>query len=240
MIYQLLIGHLVGDFYLQTEKLTRKKSTHIRWLLVHVLTYCAVIGFIISPMLFRREFKLYFTLLAIVFISHFVIDYAKNKLFNGQFVPFLVDQLLHIVVLMWISVFWEWVWTGEGLIWTQSAVDDKMFAIIACILVCAKPVSILIRLTMDHIWQPIKDRGNESFIVLKEKRIGSYIGILERELIVALVLFGQFGLIGFVLAAKSLARFKQLESIEFAEKYLVGTLLSVLIAIVLSGLIHYL
>ena len=42
---------------------------------------------------------------------------------------------------------------------------------------------------------------------------------------------GQLGAIGFVLAAKSLARFKQLDDRDFAEKYLVGTLLSVLIAL---------
>lgn len=62
-------------------------------------------------------------------------------------------------------------------------------------------------------------------------KIGSWIGILEREIILMLGLMGQFGAIGFVLAAKSLARFKQLENKSFAEKYLVGTLLSALIAI---------
>ena len=42
---------------------------------------------------------------------------------------------------------------------------------------------------------------------------------------------GQFGAIGFVLTAKSLAKFKRLENKSFAEKYLVGTLLSAFIAI---------
>jgi hypothetical protein len=45
-------------------------------------------------------------------------------------------------------------------------------------------------------------------------------------------LSGQVGAIGFVIAAKSLARFKQLEDKDFAERYLLGTLLSVLIALV--------
>jgi len=62
-------------------------------------------------------------------------------------------------------------------------------------------------------------------------KIGSWIGILEREIILLLGLMGQYGAIGFVLAAKSLARYKQLENKSFAEKYLVGTLLSALIAI---------
>lgn len=39
-------------------------------------------------------------------------------------------------------------------------------------------------------------------------------------------------IIGFIIAAKSLARFNQLCDKNFAEKYLVGTLSSVLIALV--------
>ena len=40
-----------------------------------------------------------------------------------------------------------------------------------------------------------------------------------------------YGSIALVLTAKSLARFKQLENKEFAEKYLVGTLISLVIAL---------
>ena len=37
---------------------------------------------------------------------------------------------------------------------------------------------------------------------------------------------------GFVLTAKSIARFKQMENKDFAEKYLIGTLTSFLIALI--------
>lgn len=62
-------------------------------------------------------------------------------------------------------------------------------------------------------------------------RIGSWIGILEREIILVLGLLGQYGAIGFVLTAKSLARHNQLNNQAFAEKYLVGTLLSAFVAL---------
>jgi len=42
----------------------------------------------------------------------------------------------------------------------------------------------------------------------------------------------QFGLIGFVLTAKSIARFKQMKDKNFAEKYLIGTLTSFLIVLI--------
>jgi Protein of unknown function (DUF3307) len=62
-------------------------------------------------------------------------------------------------------------------------------------------------------------------------RIGATIGVLERLLIVVLVLTGAEAAIGFVVAAKTLARFKQLDDRQFAEYYLLGTLASVSVAL---------
>jgi hypothetical protein len=62
-------------------------------------------------------------------------------------------------------------------------------------------------------------------------RIGATIGILERLLIVTFLLTGSTAAIGFVVAAKTLARFKQLDDRDFAEYYLLGTLASVAVAL---------
>jgi Protein of unknown function (DUF3307) len=62
-------------------------------------------------------------------------------------------------------------------------------------------------------------------------RIGATIGVLERLLIVTLVLTGAQAAIGLVVAAKTLARFKQLDDRQFAEYYLLGTLASVSVAL---------
>jgi hypothetical protein len=63
-------------------------------------------------------------------------------------------------------------------------------------------------------------------------RVGATIGVLERLLIVTFVLIGAEATIGFVVAAKTLARFRQLDDRDFAEYYLLGTLASVTVAIV--------
>ncbi len=62
-------------------------------------------------------------------------------------------------------------------------------------------------------------------------RVGATIGVLERLIVCALVLSGQAAAIGFVIAAKTLARFRQLDDRHFAEYYLVGTLASVTLAL---------
>jgi hypothetical protein len=64
-------------------------------------------------------------------------------------------------------------------------------------------------------------------------RMGAAIGVLERVLVVVLTLSGGPVAIGFVVAAKTLARFKKLEEDrDFAERYLLGTLASVTIALI--------
>ncbi|WP_425370112.1 hypothetical protein KST09_05755 [Fusobacterium animalis] len=78
-------------------------------------------------------------------------------------------------------------------------------------------------------------------IYSEELKAGNIIGKLERIIIAILLLNNQFGVIGFVLTAKSIARFKQMENRNFAEKYLIGTLTSFLIVLlsvlILKGLL---
>ena len=62
-------------------------------------------------------------------------------------------------------------------------------------------------------------------------RMGATIGVLERLLIVALLPGGGAAAVGLVVAAKTLARFKELDDKRFAERYLLGTMTSVTIAL---------
>ena len=66
---------------------------------------------------------------------------------------------------------------------------------------------------------------------VESDNVGALIGMLERVVILLLGALGLYSSIALVLTAKSLARFKQLGEKEFAEKYLVGTLISLIIAI---------
>ena len=65
-------------------------------------------------------------------------------------------------------------------------------------------------------------------------KAGKLIGNLERAIIVILVFNGAYSALGFVFAAKSIARFNRLKEREAAEYYLVGTLGSVAWAVVIG------
>ena len=60
---------------------------------------------------------------------------------------------------------------------------------------------------------------------------GLYIGWLERFLVLTALFLQSPATVGFILAAKSIARYPELKSVRFAEYFLIGTLLSVTIAI---------
>jgi hypothetical protein len=60
---------------------------------------------------------------------------------------------------------------------------------------------------------------------------GRIIGILERSIVFVLIVGGNISAVGLILAAKAVARFKDLDKRDFAEYVLIGTLLSISLAI---------
>lgn len=68
----------------------------------------------------------------------------------------------------------------------------------------------------------------------KEYNTGRVIGLLERIFVFLFVLLNQYTAIGFILAAKGVARFQDFKSRTFAEYVLIGTLLSALLSMIVA------
>jgi len=75
-------------------------------------------------------------------------------------------------------------------------------------------------------WKPPQEDTNEN--------LGALIGTLERILTIIFVGVGSYTAVGFVVAMKSIARYKLLEKKEFAEYFLAGTMVSLLVALILG------
>jgi hypothetical protein len=87
---------------------------------------------------------------------------------------------------------------------------------------------------------PAAAAGDNSDMAATDRReynTGRVIGILERIIIYVAVLTDQIAAIGLVLAVKGLARFKEMDDRPFAEYVLVGTLLSLLLAVFVALLV---
>ena len=74
-------------------------------------------------------------------------------------------------------------------------------------------------------------------IKIDEYKSGRVIGILERVFAYFAVVLNEYSIIGFILAAKAFARFKELEKKAYAEYVLIGTLASILIAFISASFI---
>lgn len=82
----------------------------------------------------------------------------------------------------------------------------------------------------------------DSEIGVKERsvRLSIAIGYLERAIVFILVCTGHFDGIGWLFAAKSIARFRELENRFFTEYYLVGSLASILWAMICALAVKWL
>jgi len=91
----------------------------------------------------------------------------------------------------------------------------------------------LVRMVLGLV--PVSERGDTPAegitLPAGELARGRIIGVLERGLTLTLVLQGQYGALGLIVAAKALARFRGLEDRDFAEYFLIGTLASLLHAV---------
>ena len=207
---------------------------------LHCLLYTIVLG--VCVLILNRVIVETLMLSTIIFLSHLIIDLLKRKIekksSNKESVVFLLDQGMHIMVLIFIFFTGkQWSFIQEYHKVMVSDLDIYTCAAVAsAVLVCWKPAGILVSSVFKGIpatiGQANQNPEESDKIEIEGAKIGYWIGVLEREIILMLGIMGQFGAIGFVLTAKSLARFKQLENKSFAEKYLVGTLLSACIAII--------
>lgn len=106
-----------------------------------------------------------------------------------------------------------------------------------------KEGTIIIRLSLNRLRAVPRKKDKPQQRDLAEYERGKLIGILERTFIYFLIIFQQIGVIAVIIALKSLARFKELEDKQFAEYFLIGSLLSLLMAaipaVLVRLLIHY-
>ncbi|WP_261791136.1 DUF3307 domain-containing protein [Fusobacterium necrophorum] len=225
-----LISHILADYVFQTKNMAEKKKYSIKVLSFHAAIY-SLVFFVTYLLLF--QISLSWKSFLIIAVSHAVIDVGKEKveaklLFKHPSLPFfsfLLDQILHISILVFVLCYFS-LEKHTNLYYQNIEAMPHFREIVSYILlflVILTPSSVFIKKMFLLLFtETEEDSGTKA---------GNMIGKLERALIVILLLQNQYEAIGFVLAAKSIARFRQLDDKEFAEKYLVGTLASVLLAL---------
>jgi hypothetical protein len=216
-----LLAHLVSDFYLQTEKSCKSKADNAfksRHLYIHTLITFAL------AWLFSLSVGFWWAALLIA-VLHLVIDGLKSVCKNLKG-AFFIDQLLHLAVIVAVVALFN-----KGVIslpiWLP---ETKVLLWIMALVFCLRPANFIIQNIFKEAKISIPDSGKEQSL----PNAGRVIGNVERMLTLVFVMLGQFEAIGFLLAAKSLLRFRETDTVK-SEYVLVGTLLSFGIAILSGG-----
>lgn len=219
LLVNLLIGHMIADFAFQSDALVKNKQEYMlcgygMWW--HSLVVLACTWLVIG------EFSLWYIAFGIT-ITHTVIDYLKVKFTHNGPRAFAVDQFLHIFILVLASKCCPG-WQQFGMI---PRGQEFLYPLIACCYIfCLSPANYLIRefLKYCHVQAQESD--------LRQTKInGMVIGSAERFLVLTFILTGNFEAAGLTVAAKSLLRFNDKDAPR-TEYVLVGTLLSIIVALV--------
>ena len=93
-----------------------------------------------------------------------------------------------------------------------------------------KPANIMISKVI-ALYRPETLQGEQN----QDKNAGRFIGTLERLIMTFFLVIRQYSAVGLVLTAKSIARYEKIsKEQDFAEYYLIGTLLSTMFAVLVS------
>lgn len=234
--YILLIGHFLADFFFQPVCLVERKKESIKFLLLHSVIYLITIS--ILSFLFIDFYSAVLIVLILSFF-HFIIDFIRIKCdarFNNyifEFVSFIADQVLHISSVIVVEYLFKLNEDVNNIFIKLQTYQEfeKTILYTFLIVILLKPTAVFIKKFFAFI---LKEK-NDSIVNSKDSiNAGELIGELERIIIAMLILCNQYSALGFVLTAKSIARFKKLEDKDFAEKYLVGTLMSLTISLFLT------
>lgn len=217
LLIKLILAHLIGDFFLQSDKWIKEreeKKFRSLALYLHVCIHGVLVMLLVWDIQFWRP-------MVILMISHALIDGLKAtfQTEKNRRSLFFIDQLLHLAV---IGVLWYF-WQNLHISFASILTEQRLIYLTAIVAVTI-PASIAIKVFVSQ-WVPETADTDSASLT----NAGKYIGIFERLFILAFLLTGHWEGIGFLIAAKSVFRFgdlKESKDRKLTEYILIGTLLS--------------
>jgi hypothetical protein len=232
-ILTLLLAHLLADFVFQSSALVQqKRSGRAAGYLKHGAIFFAwgasLTAFFIPAAAFSWRFL--GVLLALT-VLHLAIDVSKIRLARRTplaegTAAFVVDQGMHfltiVVAACWSARVEPAAILLHGLQRLQAGSDRVLLVLVVYVAVIfggGYLIRFMTRPLLKHL------QAGESQAQLSNA--GMYIGWLERFLVMTALFLHSPATAGLILAAKSIARYPEFKREQFAEYFLIGTLLSI-------------
>lgn len=222
LLLALVLVHLVADFFMQANAWVADRNTrHYRSKFVYL--HSAIHGVMSWILLWfvLTDTALSLSMAAVIGLTHALIDIGKSYTPRGKYSWFILDQILHlsVILLVWLYLTDQWPLMRQAGAWLIST---KPLLVLTAYVTIMRPFSFMIAVVIGKWSHEIDNSGSLA-------QTGARIGLLERFLILTFVLVDQFAAIGFLLAAKSVLRFSDLREVQhrkLTEYVLLGTLLS--------------
>ena len=228
----LVTAHMLADYAFQGPGLVQQKEEkNVFAFIKHVFSY-AISAMVLSVYWFSWR------IIAAIFIQtflHGIIDVVKILVQEKK--PFfrfeleVGDLVLHILII-WLTLLFFRPMPGNRVVaayFMYFSTYYKCCIYVAAIVFLMRGGTSLVRAILGKV------KNNNPFPQVD--KTGRLIGEMERLLIFLFILSDNLTAIGFVIAAKSVARFEEMKIKGFAEYYLIGTLSSCFIAIMSGELV---
>ncbi|HWZ96900.1 MAG TPA: DUF3307 domain-containing protein [Candidatus Dormibacteraeota bacterium] len=240
------LAHLLSDFVLQSPRLVeQKRRGKVSGYLLHGATHYFVtlllVAFLVKASALSA--RTYLVLLVLV-VVHLLLDAAKLRLtasglvYDGAF-AYVSDQIIHFLTI----VFAAWLLApgfaiGQlfALAGLARSIQTKWLAVPVVYVAIVFGGGYLIRDLTRTMAEGLKNQSPHKTSE-QLQNAGLYIGWLERFLVITALLLHSPATVGLILTAKSIARYPEFKSERFAEYFLIGTLLSISIAILGGALL---
>jgi hypothetical protein len=232
------LAHLLTDFVFQTTRIvSNKRRGEWRGYLIHGATHYFAVLAIVTLVDPHRLPTLSFQLLALsLSLVHLLVDWAKVSLTKSHRIPdnalaFVLDQALHLVTVIAAVFLLAHPSLQTFVLWLNRIrfLQESILLVSVVYVLVIFGGGYFIRALIGPLWK--EEQGQTTKEHEEVINAGLYIGWLERFLVLTALFLQSPATVGFILAAKSIARYPELKSVRFAEYFLIGTLLSVTIAI---------
>ncbi|OYT13059.1 MAG: hypothetical protein B6I19_07100 [Bacteroidetes bacterium 4572_114] len=222
LLLRLLIAHLLGDFLFQRKSwIVERQKSH--WKAGSLYLHVFIIGLL--TYLFSGHYNNFWLPLSLM-LSHFLTDLWKSYR-TDNILTFMLDQSIHLVVIIFAWYFYVSPEINFTSILLGILDNQKYLIVIIAYIFIIWPSGYMIA-KFTKPWQ--SQLGTTKGLT----DAGRWIGIFERILILTFVLLNQFTGIGFLIAAKSILRFGDInnpDNRKEAEFILLGTMVSFILAI---------
>jgi hypothetical protein len=247
-VLALYLAHLLTDFVFQTAHLVQqKKNGHAIGYFKHgaIHYFCAVLaaGLFLPGMILSLRFQVVVIALTLVHLSIDIckIQFAKSRPAADGAIVFVADQIVHFITIVLAACWIErapLASVARSSLQALRGQSNRILLLLVIYLVVIFACGYLIRFVtkpmMRHIGQGTRQAGvvppHETPAQLSNA--GMYIGWLERFMVLTALLLHSPATVGLIIAAKSIARYPQFHREQFAEYFLIGTLLSISTAFV--------